>query len=182
MARPVFSPRKYVSRDDALIQTINEKSTTLERISEIDFAEFITELNVRSYKLPVNLRQAGNSNWTMLRHIEQILDARLDKVEPGFKFGGTIQTGTTDPYVARRGELVLCDVSAGSFTVQLPDPTLADNKIHMVNVKLVVPGTGFEVTVVALGGALIDGDASLAINVEDINVTFFVNEDAYKAV
>jgi len=182
MARPIFSPRNYISRDDALVQTILEKSTTLDQISELDFAEFLLELEARHYRLPTDLRQGANSNWAMLRRIEQLLDARLDKVEPGLKYGGTVQTGAVDPYVVRRGELVLCDISAGSFTVQLPDPTLEDNKRHIANVKVVVPGTGFEVTVVATGGALIDGDASLAINVEDINVTFFVNDGSYKAV
>jgi len=181
MALPKFSPRNYVSRDDALVRTILEKAETLNQTSEIDFDEFIVELTVRDWRLPVGLRQAANSNWNRLRQIERLLDSRFDKVEPGRKFGGTIQTGLVDPYSAKRGELVLADISGGAFTIELPDPSEDDNQIHAVGVKVVVGGgPGDVLTVIPSGGGTIDGDPSFEINCEDVMVTFYMKDGSYK--
>lgn len=171
-----------MSPEDALARVVLAKANALDMVSELDYEEFIDTITSRALVLPVALGRAGNSDKKSLQRIEYILDSKLDEVVPGLKFSGTVQDGTTNPFLARRGELVLCDATTSSFIVRLPDPSVDHNAKAQVNVKLVAQAGANAVTVDVEGGGTIDGDLTLVLNIVDISYKFYVADGEYKVV
>jgi len=178
MARP--APRRATADSTAKIHEIFARTEQLNKVSELEYAKFFEELRANFLVFPN--RRVGASNPYQLNQILRILDSTFQRVERGLTFSGDIQDGSNDPYAARRGEFVLCDASAASFGVVLPDPSLEINEQAKVNVKLVAQTGAFEVTVSVDGGGTIDGNPTVVLNIPDISFTFYVADGEYKIV
>lgn len=183
MVLPRFNLRRDFSREGLLTSQILTKANSLFKLSELDYFEFLQDMSRMDLVLPTGFRRTGSSDIRSMNLIDMLLEERHANLQIGLKFGGTVQVGATNPYLASRGEIVLCDTTTGGFTVRLPDPTNEDNDICTVNVKLIVsggpPAQGSKIIVDVDGAGLIDGDLTRDINVEDVNFTFTAINGSY---